>query len=158
SAGHALALGYLLAIGFGFWLYLQTHVASKRSRIAVTGLLWLGLVAAYSRGPWIGAVAIYLVFMSIGRGALKRIFKATAAVTVVLVAVSFSPLGDRIFKVLPFFGGSVNVETVTYRQQLAARSWELIQEHPFFGDQLVYQHMEDLRQGEGIIDLVNIWA
>src|SRR5262249_32793422 len=114
--------------------------------------------AAYSRGPWIGAVAIYLVFMSIGRGALTRIFKATAAVTVVLVAVSFSPLGDRIFKVLPFFGGSVNVETVTYRQQLAARSWELIQEHPFLGDQFVYKHMEDLGKGEGFIDLVNIWA
>jgi len=158
SAGHALALGYLLAIGFGFWLYLQTQVASKRLRIAVTGLLWLGLVAAYSRGPWIGAVAIYLVFMSIGRGGVTRIFKAAAAIAVVLVAVSFSPLGDRIFRVLPFFGGSVNVETVTYRQQLAARSWELIQEHPFFGDQFVYLHMEDLRQGEGIIDLVNIYA
>src|SRR5262249_22955822 len=111
SAGHALALGYLLAIGFGFWLYLQTQVASKRLRLAVTGLLWLGLVAAYSRGPWIGAVAIYLVFMSIGRGGVTRIFKAAAAIAVVFVAGSFSPLWGPIFRGLPVFCGSVHLAT-----------------------------------------------
>jgi O-antigen ligase len=31
-------------------------------------------------------------------------------------------------------------------------------EHPIFGDQLAMQHMEELRQGEGIIDLVNTYA
>jgi O-antigen ligase len=45
-----------------------------------------------------------------------------------------------------------------YRQRLAVRSWQLFQEHPLFGDQLAVQKMEDLRQGEGIIDLVNTYA
>jgi O-antigen ligase len=41
---------------------------------------------------------------------------------------------------------------------LAERSWELIQLHPFLGDPLVKSKMEDLRQGEGIIDFVNTYA
>jgi O-antigen ligase len=158
SAGHALVLGYLLAIAFGFWLYLQRRVDSKRLRLTVALLFWLGLVAAYSRGPWVGAVAIYLVFMAVGPGAFGRVFKAGAVVAVAFWIVSLTPLGDRIVKVLPFFGGSVDNANVVYRQKLAERSWELIQAHPFFGDQLAYAKMEDLRQGQGIIDLVNTYA
>ena len=158
SAGHSLALGYLLAIALGFWLYLQTYLVSKRSRFAVAILFCLGLLAAYSRGPWIGAVAIYFAFMAVGPGTFGRIFKAVTAVAVVLGVVSLTPLGDRIFKVLPFTGGSKNDVTVAYRQQLATRSWQLIFQHPFLGDQLAYSKMEDLRQGEGIIDLVNTYA
>jgi O-antigen ligase len=158
SAGHALALGLLLAIAFGFWLSLQTYLASRRSRLAVTVLLWLGLLATYSRGPWAGAVVIYLAFMAIGPGAFGRIFKAAAVVGGVLAIVSVSPLGDRVFNVLPVVGRATNDTTLSYRQQLAARSWQLILEHPFFGDQFAYSRMEDLRQGEGIIDLVNTYA
>jgi hypothetical protein len=158
AAGHPLALGYLLAIAFGFWLYLRTRIDSKGVRLAVAALFWLGLLAAYSRGPWIGAIAIYLAFMGIGPGALARTFKASAAIAVVLAGVSLTPLGDRILSVLPFFGGSVDSANVTYRQRLAARSWELILEHPLFGDRLALLKMEDLRQGQGIIDLVNAYA
>jgi hypothetical protein len=158
SAGHALSLGCLLAVAFGFWLYLQTYLASKPVRVAVTIFFWLGLIAAYSRGPWAGAVVIYLAFMAIGPGAFGRIFKAAAVVAGVLAMVSFSPLGDRIFKVLPFAGGATNDVTLNYRQRLATRSWQLILENPFFGDQFTYSQMDDLRQGEGIIDLVNSYA
>ena len=121
-------------------------------------LLWLGLLATYSRGPWAGALLVYLAFMAIGRGAFGRIFKAAAVVGGVLAMVSVSPLGDRIFNVLPVFGRATNDTTLSYRQQLAARSWQLILEHPFFGDKFAYSQMEDLRQGEGIIDLVNTYA
>ena len=158
SAGHALSLGCLLAVAFGFWLCLQAYLPAKRTRLLVTAFLWLGLIAAYSRGPWAGAVVIYLAFMAIGPGAFGRIFKAGAVIAAVLGMVSLSPLGDRIFKVLPFAGGATNDVTLNYRQRLAARAWQLIAEHPFFGDQLAYLKMEDLRQGEGIIDLVNSYA
>jgi O-antigen ligase/polysaccharide polymerase Wzy-like membrane protein len=158
SAGHSLALGYILAIAFGFWLYLKSHVTSARTRVAVVLLYWLGLLAAYSRGPWVGAVTIYLVFVALGPRALSGLFKATALMTIIFGAILASPLGDRIISVLPFMGGSVDVGSVIYRQRLAERSWELITERPFFGDQLAFQKMEDLRQGQGIIDLVNTYA
>ena len=59
---------------------------------------------------------------------------------------------------IPYFGESTERASVDYRQQLAERSWELIQSHPFLGDPLVKTKMEDLRQGEGIIDFVNTYA
>jgi O-antigen ligase len=42
-----------------------------------------------------------------------------------------------------------------YRHRLAERGWEIVLAHPLFGDQFPWPEMEDLRQGEGIIDIVN---
>jgi O-antigen ligase len=44
-----------------------------------------------------------------------------------------------------------------YRHRLAERGWEVVLAHPFFGDQFPWPEMEDLRQGEGIIDIVNTY-
>jgi hypothetical protein len=158
SAGHPLALGYLIAIAFGFWLYLQSHVRSAKTRFAVVLLYWLGLFAAYSRGPWVGAIAIYLAYAALGPSAFPRLLKSLFAAAIAAAAVIVSPLGDRIISVLPFMGGSVDSGSGLYRQRVAARSWEIVQENPFFGNQLAYLKMDDLRQGQGIIDLVNTYA
>jgi hypothetical protein len=158
SSGMPLALGYLLAVAFGFWLHLQRHIDSKVQRIGIALLFWIGLIAAYSRGPWIGAVLIYFVFAALGPRAPSRFFKAAFMAILAAVVVSMTPVWDRVAKVLPFLGGQVDDYNVIYRQRLAARCWELIQSHPFFGDQLALQEMGDLRQGQGIIDLVNSYA
>jgi len=52
----------------------------------------------------------------------------------------------------------VDAYNVAYRERLAEVSWQLIQENPFFGDPLFLSRMESLRQGQGIIDLVNGYA
>jgi hypothetical protein len=158
SAGPSLALGYLLAIGFGFWLHLKSQVQSWPHRIGMTLLLLFGLLASYSRGPWLGAALIYLTFLALGKRAFSRLLKAAAAGTAVVGVISLTPLGEKIFGVLPFVGGNVADANIIYRQRLAARSWELIQAHPFFGEQLANFKMEDLRQGMGIIDFVNTYA
>jgi hypothetical protein len=158
SAGHALALGFLLAIAFGFWLYLRSRLESTWSRIAGALVLWFGLVASFSRGPWIGAAAIYFAFAALGARAFSRLFKATLIATFVIGALSLTPPGERLINTLPFLGGTVDSDSVLYRHRLAERSWELIQQHPLLGDPHAYLQMEDLRQGEGIIDLVNTYA
>jgi O-antigen ligase len=160
SAGDPLALGYLLAIGFGFWLFLQSQVQSRTTRVCVVALYSFGLLATYSRGPWVGTIVILLVFLFLSTGALTKLLKAASVALIVAFVISLSPLGDRINNMIPFMAHSVDsqaAETVVYRRQLAARSFELIQEHPFFGDQLALLRMEDLRQGQGIIDLVNTY-
>jgi O-antigen ligase len=161
SSGNTLALAYLLAIGCGFWLYLQSRIASKLVRGAVLLLLCLGLLATYSRGPWIGLVVIYLTAVALGPRAVPNLLKGMVGALLLIMLVSLSPLRDRVASLLPFMKGSVDQQasfSITYRQRLAARSWEIILEHPFFGDQLAMQEMGDLRQGEGIIDLVNTYA
>jgi O-antigen ligase len=158
AAGHAIALGYLLAIAFGFWLYLKSHVKSPWQRIAVATLFWLGLLASQARGPILGAIAIYFAFSVLGPRAVPRVIKAAIVVALLVGTISLTPFGGRVVNSIPFFGESTDRASVDYRQQLAERSWELIQLHPFLGDSLARTKMEDLRQGEGIIDLVNTYA
>jgi O-antigen ligase len=155
SAGHPLALGYLLAIAFGFWLYLKSEVKSARTRTAITLFWWLGLLVSYSRGPWVGAVCVYFVFAALSPRALSRLFKAAGVALIVATAVALSPVGDRVFNALPGFGGAADDQSVVYRHLLFARAWEIIQASPFFGDQNALLKMQDLRQGEGIIDIIN---
>ncbi len=158
SAGHPLALGYLMAVAFGFWLYLQPQIESRLRRVSVALILWAGLFAAYSRGPWIGAVTIYLVRVALDPRAFGRLARATAGLVVVSGVLALTPLGHRIAAVLPILGGAVDVGDLDYRQRLASTSWNLIMNHPFFGDQDFISKMQEMRQGQGIIDLVNTYA
>jgi hypothetical protein len=133
-------------------------VLSKVARIAVTTLLVSGLLVTYSRGPWLGAVVIYFLFIALRPRAVTKAFQATMGALLVAWGVSFTTFGERILNSLPFIGAAAESDSAVYRQRLAVRAWQLFQEHPFFGDQLALQKMEDLRQGEGIIDLVNTYA
>ena len=155
STGHPLSLGYVLAVGLGFWLYLQQNVQSRVSRLSITGLFLFGLLAAYSRGPWAGAIVIFFAFSALGPRAFPKVFKAAAGMLILGLGVAVSPLGDKIARVVPYFGGTVDINNVVYRDRLLARSWQIIMDHPWFGDQQALLKMEELRQGEGIIDLMN---
>jgi O-antigen ligase len=157
STGHPLALGHLLMIAFGFWLYLQCKLKSKLRRLAGVVLLWAGLLAAYSRGPWIAAALVYFVFSAFRPRPFSKLLKAATIGGIVAVVVSLSPLRDKVISVLPAFGGTVDDYSILYRQRLAVRSWEIIRESPFFGDQTALLQMQELRQGQGIIDIVNTY-
>jgi hypothetical protein len=157
SAGHALTLGFLLAVAFGFWLFLQSRATTLRTRLAIALVFWLGMLATYSRGPWIGAVLIYLAYAALKPRAVSRVFKSAFLVATVLSLASLSPIGERLLTSLHVTAGQPDAD-FNYRQRLADRSLELIEAHPFFGDQLAIQKMEDLRQGQGIIDIVNTYV
>jgi O-antigen ligase len=58
---------------------------------------------------------------------------------------------------LPFLGGHVDSFNVVYRQRLWDRAWQIIQQSPMLGDDAALLQMQDLRQGQGIIDLVNTY-
>jgi O-Antigen ligase len=153
SAGHSIALGNLLAVAFGFWLYLKSHAQSRIHRIGVTLLLWGGLFASFSRGAWLGAAIVYFTFIAVGPRAVSRLVKGTGLALVIAGLVAVSPIGDRIIEMLPATGQPADM----YRHRLAERGWELVLAHPFFGNQFPWPEMEDLRQGEGIIDMVNTY-
>lgn len=158
SAGHPLALGYLLAIALGFWLYLRTNFNSRRLYIGVIAVLALGLLGAYSRGPWLGAMVIYFSFLLLGPRAMSRLLTGALVAFVAVATLLMSPFGARIVRVIPFLGGTVDVGAIDYRQRLAERSWDIILNTPFFGDPDAYAKLADLRQGQGIVDFVNAYA
>lgn len=158
SAGHALPFGYMMAIAIGFWLYLrrvgQVHAVPGW---LVLGWLTMGLLASISRGPWLVALATVVLFTLLAQPRMTTLIRTVTLTTLAAGAVLISPVGDSLLELLPFVG-SVDSYNVLYRQRLAAASWALIQLNPFFGDPFALRYLEELRQGQGIIDLVNTYA
>jgi hypothetical protein len=157
ATGHSLELGMVMAMSIGLWLYLKSFVASKTANTLIFGLFSAGLLVTYSRGPWLSAALLVVLFFFLGSRNLANLAKGMFLIAVVGGLVLASPLGSGIVDKLPFIG-SADQETVTYRQQLAEVSWKLIQQNPVFGSPFVALDMEELRQGQGIIDLVNGYA
>jgi O-antigen ligase len=157
SSGHPLALGYMMSMAFGFWLYLQSRLNSTSATWLGAGCFWAGLLGAYSRGPWLVAALVFFVFLSLGPQGASRFVKAVVAATIIGALVLISPIGDRVIDNLPFVG-TVDSENVSYRQRFAEISWQLIQANPLFGDPNILLYLEDLRQGQGIVDFINSYA
>lgn len=157
SSGNALVLGYLLAIAFGCWLHLKTRLPKGGVSRLVAPILWLGLFASFSRGPWIGAVAIYFAHAALQSNGRSRLLKAAITCVFLGLLISLTPLGSKLLDTLPFQSGTKSASTLDYRQRLVAESMPLIQAHPYLGDQLALTKLQDMRQGQGIIDVVNAY-
>lgn len=158
SAGHSLALGYMAALAFGVWLYLSDHLNLSRFKLIAGGLwFWVALVAAYSRAPWLTAVLILFFYAFLMPRGMVRVLKLSMLATVAGFAVLALPVGQKIVDSLPFIG-TIDSANVIYRQQLAEASWDLVVKNPIFGTPNALQYLEHLRQGQGIIDLVNVYA
>jgi len=157
STGHAMALAHLLVLAYGLWLYLQSRLKWKLWRTGGVILFWCGLFAAFTRGALITGLLAYFVFTALQRRFLFRAFNAAGGALILGMIIYFSPLGDKIVSEMPWLGGKDD-SNFSYRQRLWDRSWELVKESPLLGDQAAMLKMSDLRQGEGIIDLVNTYA
>jgi O-antigen ligase len=126
--------------------------------MAMPAWIWMGLLAAYSRAPWLTAALIFFIYLAVAvRRSATRSLKALCILGLAAGVVLVSPFGERVIDNLPFVG-TIDADTVAYRERLAERSWELIQQRPFFGNPLFVTYLEDLRQGQGIIDLMNTYA
>jgi hypothetical protein len=158
STGQPIPLGYMLMIAIVCWLYLMPRIAANWKRILPLLLLGAGLLATMSRGPWVGTAVAILVFVATGPRPVLRLarlglFGAIAGGVLVLL-----PGGERLIDLLPFVGEG-DAETISYRQQLLDFFVPIIIDNPVFGasSYLYSPEVESLRQGGGIIDLVNTY-
>ena len=157
SAGHSLVLGYFLSMGFGLWLYISSKNQITKKHYFGMVFFWMGLLAAYSRAPWLTAIFAYCIFVVMSPNGAKKIIKVAIFASVGAGVLLLLPIGQRIIDTLPFIG-TVDASNVDYRKRLADASWSLIAQNPFFGDPFFEEHLESMRQGQGIIDLVNTYA
>ena len=159
STGQPIILGYVFAVALGLAFYLRRFIPSGPLRNALLVLLAAGLVAAMSRGPWIGAAVMLVAFVATGPQALPRLAKLGAAGLCAAPFLLLSPVGKELVDYLPFVG-SVEAHNLIYRERLFEISLGVLLDHPFFGawDFLQLPVMQQLRQGEGIIDVVNTYV
>jgi O-antigen ligase len=158
-ANGAIILGYLFIVSIGCVLGIwREMMARRRFAMMVLVILSAGLIASLSRGPWVGCMVLVIAFLAIGHHAVINLAKLAIVSALVLVPVLLLPGGQQILNLLPFIG-SVEVATVTYRQQLFENALVVIERNPWIGsvDYLSTPEMQAMLQGEGIIDTVNTY-
>ena len=148
-----------MAVAIGFYLYLQASTHSRLYRRLGGLLLVGGLIAPLSRGPWIGVAALLATYIATGSQAFRRLGMVAMAGLVTLPLLAILPGGRKVIDLLPFIG-SIETGGISYREQVMENGLIVIQRNPWFGsvDFLKTPEMEALRQGQGIIDIVNTYV
>jgi len=157
TTGQPIALGFVLMVVIGFYLYIQSFIRGKAAiRLVILATLIGGLFASLSRGPWVGMIVFIVVFYMLGPNALGKMSKLTIGGVVVALLVLVLPGGEKLINLLPFIG-NVQAENISYRENLFEIGLVVIQQHLWFGsvDFLEASEMQPLIQGQGIIDIVN---
>jgi O-antigen ligase len=154
TAGHAIAYGYAMAIAFCLLLGLKLHFRNQRLWWLLLCATVLGLISSYSRGPWAGAIAGLLVFVLSGPQKGKNFGRMVMLGAILIPVALLTPLGDKVLEPVTVESGNYD-----YRQRLLEISIDVMLSNPLFGafDYIYSPAMQELKQGQGIIDIVNTY-
>jgi O-antigen ligase len=158
SVLHPIAAGYVTMVGLGFAAMVAPLIRPQwKLRMTMFSLI-AGLVAGMSRGPWVGAAVMIAVIFVLDPSVSRRVSRLVGSIALAAVLLFMTPLGPTIVDFLPFVG-TVESANIDYRQQLFEVSLEVIKQNPWQGDLLYLANplMEQMRQGQGIIDVVNTY-
>ena len=158
SLGHPIMMGYFVTIAVGFYLFLSASIQHKWIRRLGGLILVLGLYVPLSRGPWVGAFAMIVVFILLGSKSVKKLGTLFLLGALLLPLATILPGGDKFINLIPFFGNTEK-GNIVYREQLYENSMIVIKRNLFLGstDYLQTPEMQAMIQGEGIIDIVNTY-
>lgn len=152
TGGQPIALGYIMAVAFGVFLFFSKTISPKMLWITGFAVISMGLLSALSRGPWLGAAVMVIVYsVTSKKAATSTIIIGTLMLLVFTIASSTNVL-DKYIDYLPFIG-TVDSENVEFRKNLLIESIDIIMKNPFWGD--MNADLELFRTGENIIDIVN---
>jgi hypothetical protein len=158
AVNNSIVLGYVMMVALLLFAHIAPLLKPRAHAVLAVCTLLAGLVAALSRGPWVGAAAGVLVALSFGAGAGRRVAWLVGATLMAVLAIAMLPGGQAIVDHLPFIG-SVDEGSVTYRQRRFEVSMGVFWQNPIFGSfsYMLDPSMEEMRQGQGIIDMVNTY-
>lgn len=153
-----IAFGLFLVVGLALTPALMASATSKRFAALSIPAMSAGLLATFSRGPWVGGALAIAAYVATTRRSMTNLAKLGAAGLAGLAVLSVTPFGGMVFSLLPFIG-DVEENTIDYRQRLLEVGWAVVKQNPFFGSEGYMQTpaMQSLVQGQGIIDIVNAY-
>jgi len=156
TTGQPIVLGYVVMVGLGFFLYIKRFISHFVARQLLLALLAGGSFAAISRGPWVGVLAMLIVFIALGHRPIRNMSLLIAGSVLAFSLAATLPGGERLINLLPFIGKTESGD-VEYRKDLFTHALIVIQRNPMFGstDYLNTPEMKAMLQGQGIIDVVN---
>lgn len=158
TVGHPIALGYVMMVALGMLFFLRNYVHDLFWRRAAFLLLIVGIFAAMSRGPWVGACVFLLVFALFNERPARAMLKLLLGFMLAGIAALLLPGGEKLIDMLPYVG-TVDAENVEYRERLLENALIVIARNPWFGsvNYLETPEMLSMFQGQGIIDVVNTY-
>ncbi len=106
-----------------------------------------------------GLVVYSIVFALASPQSMKSLMIVSAGLISGFMLLLVAPGGDSFLALLPFIGSGEGTETIAYREELFHNSIEVISRNWLFGlpDFKLTVEMEEMRQGQGIIDVVNTY-
>jgi len=154
--GLAIPFGYVMAVATGIFLYVSRLVLTPTASFLGWLVVLAGLVAGLSRGPWVGAAVMLFVFVLTSASALSAVAKLSAVGLLSLPMLAL-PVKDKLLLDYVPFIGTIQSRNIDYRWQLLEAGAEVVMRNPWFGtfDALSHPEMLAMRQGQGIIDVVN---
>jgi hypothetical protein len=153
-----LALAVLLLFSIGLWFALKPAVRTRA--YTLLGLsLGAGMLATFSRGPTLALIVVLAGILALRYLSTRKFLLITLLLVIVLSVSWNAGLGDTVIALVRGATGDDQTAdfNVRYRQELLAMSIALIKQSPWWGVPNYLQSLESLRQGEGIIDLVNTY-
>jgi hypothetical protein len=156
TTGNSIVLGYVLVVALGFFFYLKESLRKPLHRWQGIAVLGAGIVASLSRGPWVGAAFLVLVYAMLGRRPVGRLMQLGYVGLFAFLTLGQLPMGQKLLDLLPLVG-TADQGNVEYRADLLTNALPVIERNFFFGstDFLRAPELQVMLQGEGIIDVVN---
>lgn len=158
TAGQSIIAGYTCSIAIGLYLYVGAFVPSRTWRVLGMLVLIAGIIGALARAPWVGAAITIAVFIVLGPTPVASLGKIALAGMLALPMLLMTESGEKVIDFLPWVG-SVDAGSVDGRNVLATVVLQIINDYPVFGrfDFRSDPALEQLRGGDGLIDLVNTY-
>ena len=152
----SIVLGTVVVLGLSAWLYLKGQIAGRFRTTVLGASLFVGLLASLSRAPWMAGFLLFFMFHLQDGKNLKNLLKGALVVSLGTILLSLFPAGQVIIDLLPFVGQSEQ-GSIDYRMNWFSAAVPVIERNFWFGDvrALGAPELEIMRNGEGIIDLVN---
>jgi O-antigen ligase len=152
-----IVLAFEMIFALGLWTYLRGSAWRLKSTLCVYALMAACLVFTFSRGPWIGAVVFGISLLGLSKLPIKT-FVALFLLFVIGGIVVKAAGADAI--VMTALGGlfgseAADISSIAYRNELLDSALALLKQSPWLGVPDYGAQMQELKQGEGIIDLVN---
>jgi hypothetical protein len=154
-----IILAFVMSYTIGLWIWMKGGQWRSKEFLVGFVALWIALIVTWSRGPLLGALVL-MFSLFILRSVSGVAFRRLLIVGVVLGVVAKMMGADQfILQVLAKVFGSSEVDfgSIDYRHQLLDTSLSLIRQSPWFGVRDYQAQMQDLQQGEHIIDIVNTY-
>ena len=152
-----IVLAFEMIFALGLWTYLRGQDWRRIPVLLVYGAILGCLVFTFSRGPWIGGMIFGLSLLGLRRLGVRMFVSLFLLLLAGAVAAKAMGADEQVVAALgAIFGSSEHdLTTINYRRQLLDTALALLKQSPWLGVPDYASQMQDLKQGEGIIDLVN---